>query len=251
MYTKEAFEQRWKVLIGVILVAAIVILNAGLYGIVQKLITDPKITSLSSSLQANIQLVESGFDTYMWSQWFGKNATFMMSIFGAIIGCGLVSGEVSKGTIFFLLSKPISRVAIYGAKFITGTGGLLVIAVTGSLAMLICAYVTGHQITSLGGLILSTILIWLCGVFVMGIAMVFSVVFSDIIKPLVLALAVSLIIAIPSLIPNWDAWSLYTYWESLDVYLGHAFPAKALIVTLIAAIIPFIIGLPLFQKKEF
>ena len=86
---------------------------------------------------------------------------------------------------------------------------------------------------------------------ILGLALLFSVLFKDILRPLVLSLIITVITVIPGFIPNWSDWSLPGYWSSQAAYLGQEFPTKALIICLIAAIVPVVIAIPLFQKQAY
>ena len=92
---------------------------------------------------------------------------------------------------------------------------------------------------------------WLGTLFVLGLALLFSILFKDVLWPLVFALMITILTSIPGLIPGWSDWSLPGYWSSQAAYLGQEFPAKALLICLVAAVVPLILAIPLFQKRAY
>ncbi|WP_241078424.1 ABC transporter permease subunit [Natranaerofaba carboxydovora] len=58
--------------------------------------------------------------TYIWSQWHGNNLVQIGAILSIILGMGVIAKETSKGTISFLVSKPVSRFEIFTTKVATG-----------------------------------------------------------------------------------------------------------------------------------
>lgn len=252
MAVKEVIEARWKAIIGVVVCIVGAGALAATYDLIQKLLAGQNVQQqVPSSLQGPVQqLLGGSYAVYVWSQWFGKSGPEVVAILAAVLGCGLIASEVNKGTIFFLLSKPVGRVRILLVKYAVNAALLLAMVVAGSVALVVTAAIVGHP-QNLGGVAISTLLLWLGALFVLGLAMLFSVLFRDILRPLLFALIIAILAAIPGFVPGWSDWSLPGYWSSQAAYLGQEFPLKALIICLVAAIVPVIVAIPLFRKQAY
>ncbi len=251
MAVKELIEARWKAIIGVAVCVVIAGALAGTYDLLKNLLSSSaSIKQLPPALQSQTQQIFTNYDIYIFGNWFGKNGAEVVAILAAVLGCSLIGAEANKGTIYFLLSKPVSRVRVLLVKYAVSAALLLAITVAASVVLLVVSAIIGHP-QNVGGLAVSTLLLWLGTLFVLGLALLFSVLFKDILRPLVLSLIIAVITVIPGFIPNWSDWSLPGYWSSQAAYLGQEFPTKALIICLVAAIVPVIIAIPLFQKQAY
>jgi ABC-type transport system involved in multi-copper enzyme maturation permease subunit len=179
-----------------------------------------------------------------------KDGTEILVILAAILGGGLIAGEVSKGAIFFARSKPISRERLLLTKYGGGALVQLIVTALGSAALLVASAVVGHP-QPVSRMLLATLLLWLGTLFVLGLATLLSVVCNDILRPVVLAIVITIAISIPGYFPNASAWSLPGYWSSQSAYLAGTFSAKALVICIIAAGVPLLIALPLFRSRAY
>ena len=173
-----------------------------------------------------------------------------MVIVAIVLGAGLIAGEVNKGTIFFLLGKPISRERVLLIKYAVSALILLAISAITSIALLVTAALMGHP-QNIGGVIISTFLLWLGVLFGLGLALMFSVLFKDALWPLICALVITLLTVIPSFIPGWGSWNLISYWSDQSVYLGQGLPFKEFVICLVSALLPLILALALFRKRAY
>lgn len=248
MVVKEIIEARWKAIIGgaaAVIVAAVL---ASIYNLLKTALAPTKGTP--AQVQALIQQTLGSYDAYAWSQWFSKNGSELLAILAAVLGTSLISSEVYKGTIFFLLSKPVSRDRVLLTKYLVSALILLGVTLLGSIALFVAAAVVGHP-QNVGGVLISTVLLWLGTLFVLGLALLFSVLFKDVLRPLVGALLVTLILSIPGLIPHAQDWNLTFYWTNFAAYQGTMFPLKALLICLVAAIVPLALAILLFRKQAY
>jgi len=94
-------------------------------------------------------------------------------------------------------------------------------------------------------------LLWLGVLFVLGLALLFSVLFRDVLRPLVAALLITVVISIPGIFPHGSDWNLTFYWANFAAYQGTTFPLKAVLICLIAAIVPVALAVPLFRRQAY
>ncbi len=253
MVIKEIIEARWKAIIGGALAIVAAATLASTYDLLKNALPNPNgAKQTPAQTQALIQQILGNYDFFAWSQWFSKNGPELLAILAAVLGATLISSEVSKGTIYFLLSKPVSRVRVLLTKYLVSAAILLVVTLLGSVALLVAAAIVGHP-QSVGGVLLSTGLLWLGELFVLGLALLFSTLFKDVLRPLVGALLVTIILSIPGLIPLRHAndWNLTFYWTNFAAYQGTLFPWKALLICLVAAIVPVALAIPIFRKQAY
>ena len=256
MVVKEFIEARWKAIIGSVVAVMVAASLASTYNLIKNVLagqlTGDAAQQIPSQLQGIIQQLTGSYDAYVWSQWFSKNGPEILAILAAVLGASLIANEVNKGTIFFLLSKPVSRDRVLLTKYVVSALILLGVMLLSGIAILIAAAAVGHP-QNVGGVLISTILLWLGMLFVLGLALLFSVLFLDVLRPLIFSLLLTLLLSIPGFIPNatLNDWSLTFYWSNFAAYRGTMFPLKALLICLIAAMVPVALAIPLFRKQAY
>ena len=250
MAIKELIEARWKAIICGLIALVLVEVSTATYGLFKSALSTSNMQQLPQFLQQQMQQMTGSYDLYVFGNWFAKNGPEIMVIMAIVLGAGLIAGEVNKGTIFFLLGKPISRERVLLIKYAVSALILLAISAISCIALLVTAAIAGHP-QNIGGVVISTFLLWLGVLFGLGLALLFSVFFKDELWPLICALVITLLTVIPSFIPDWGAWNLISYWSNQAVYLGQGFPAKEFAICLVAAVVPLILALALFRKRAF
>jgi ABC-type transport system involved in multi-copper enzyme maturation permease subunit len=250
MATKELLEARWKAIICRVIALLLVEVSATTFGLFKSALSTSNMQQLPQFLQQQIQQMTSTYDLYVWGNWFAKNGPEIMVIMAIVLGSGLIAGEVNKGTIFFLLGKPISRERVLLIKYAISALILLAISVVCGAALLVTAVLAGHP-QNIGGVVISTLLLWLGVLFGLGLALMFSALFKDPLWPLICALVITVLTVIPSFIPGWGAWNLIGYWSSQSAYLSQGFPAKEFVICFVAALVPLILALALFRKRAY
>ncbi|HEX2864208.1 MAG TPA: ABC transporter permease subunit, partial [Deinococcales bacterium] len=199
-----------------------------------------------------LNLMTASFSGYAWSNAYNPANGFglIFLIVAALLGASSIAGEVARGTILTLLARPVSRARILAVKQGVNAALLLILALAGAGVSLLVSLIMGHP-QSLGGELVSALLLWLGGCFVLGVATLASTVFPDTLRPVAIALVAIVALGLPALNPDWSAWTLPKYWTNLDAFLGQAFPTKSLIVGFIAAVIPNLAAYPAFQRRQY
>ncbi len=187
----------------------------------------------------------------------------LVGVVGAILGAGLIANEIASGSIFVLLSRPISRAQALLTKYEVAAGGsFLLCALSGGFAVFVGAW-HGVAAPPFGGWVISIVLLWLGMLFVMGLTLLYSLVVPQALAAGVLGFFTTYaLILIPifhtsttdTLHPKYLLgldWSLISYWSSLNIYSGATSPLKALVVALLAAALPALAALVVFVRKAF
>ncbi len=197
---------------------------------------------------------------YVWGSFFADvNLYLLVGLGGAIFGAALIAGEVSSGSIFILLSRPLSRQRVLLTKYGVAAGLLLLLcALCGGLALLLGRW-QGVEL-SVGGMLLSMLLLWLATLFVLGLTLLYSVLVPSALAAGFLGFFTTYLLVIIPLLPNarnhqsalgGPDWSIANYWGTLGIYAGVESPAKSLVVALVAALIPLLVAAVLFMRKAF
>jgi ABC-2 type transport system permease protein len=249
MKTKELLETRWKVVTFILLA---IIGSAGNIALYPFDATQPSNESdVPSALQNLAPANLHSFNAFVWERWFSTNGPFWLGIFAAILGGGLIASEVSKGTIFFLLSKPISREHILLTKYGVSASLLLAVSVICSIAIAIVSILLGYT-PALLPLLFATGLLWLANLFPLGLSLFFSVVLSDNLRSVVFSLLIIIALTLlPALLPNGMNWSLLHYWNNQESYLAGSFPLKEYLICLVIAAVPLLAALVVFRQKAY
>ncbi len=146
-------------------------------------------------------------------------------LLAGLLGVGLVSGEVGGGTIFALLSRPISRRRLFLTKYIICAAFLLAAAVLGAVALFLVALLRDYPFGEVTwtGVVLAVFLMWLASLFILGVAILVSIFTRNVMQSLIAtAAAVFLILTFPSLITAaieiffWNELDYETDWRRLE-----------------------------------
>ncbi len=198
--------------------------------------------------------------------------TFLMPL-AAVLGIGLVSAEAGRNTIFFLLSKPVSRERVLLTKWLTGAVALLVIVAFFGTAFVASAAAKGYplDVLSITGVALSILLLWLGSLSVFGLALAVSVLLRNVVWSgiVLLSLFVATWVISSFLYGFWMNYFLDDYeslrlsagvvqraiipyyWSSKDLYLGDSFALVNFMVCLLVAALTLLAALWAFHRRAF
>jgi ABC-type transport system involved in multi-copper enzyme maturation permease subunit len=261
MITKELRAERWGALLG-LLVIGLRILN-GVTG-------DAKaqtLASLNYTFDADFSAVSahhiSTATAFLWATYFNDLTQYLLvGLGGVVLGAGLIASETSSGSIYVLLSRPVSRTRALLTKYaVAAAVSFVLCAICGSIALIIGA-INGFAQPPLGGFLISVVLMWLGMLFVISVTLLFSVLIPNALAAGVVGFFfVYFMVIIPvfhsGVAPNihyflgGPDWELSSYWGTLGIYMGVESPLKSLVIGLIAAIIPTTLALWIFVRKAF
>jgi ABC-type transport system involved in multi-copper enzyme maturation permease subunit len=246
MNTKELLESRWKVITFAVLAVLVCAANIGAYKVGQLAPSGYGFSALQVVLQEH-----PSFNTFVWSSWFQVNGLFILGLLAILLGSGLIAGEVSKGTIFFLLSKPVNRERILLTKYGVSAGLLLAVSVLSSVVVAVTCALLGQPQNVLS-LLVATVLLWLATLFPLGVALCFSLIAPDSLRAVIFAALVVLVLALlPLSLASGPNPSLGAFWSSQHAYLAGSFPVVEYVICLLTAVIPLAVALVVFRRKAY
>jgi len=280
MVTKELRDVRWKVVVAltVVLTALIVSGYPTPYPLIEEVTahSDVQTEYENGTPIPEEYLVPSNPEDYAMQEMAGAynvGGFVILLPLAGMLGAALIAGETGSGTIFTLLSRPVSRTRVLLTKYAVCAGVLLGCAVFGGLLLVIAAAVRGYPLENLNiaGAVLSAILMWLGSLFVLGVALLASDIFKNVMASVMAtALAMYLVFALPSFVlsiyflfaasefetPAIAAEvtrisNLGSYWVVEGLYVDGAVSITNFLVSLLAAAVPTFAALWLFRRKAF
>jgi ABC-type transport system involved in multi-copper enzyme maturation permease subunit len=258
MLVKELRAARWAVL------AALLIVASRVLDVATTNLRAQTVRTLTQNIDADFAPVSTGHvsagTAYVWASFFTDvNLYLLVGLGGAIFGAALIASEVSSGSIFILLSRPLSRQRILLTKYGVAAGLLLLLCgLCGGLALLLGRW-QGVEL-SVGGVLLSILLLWLAVLFVLSLTLLYSVLVPSALAAGFLGFFTTYLLVIVPLFHDARThqyalggpdWSIGSYWGTLGIYAGVESPAKSLVVALVAALIPLLVAVFLFMRKAF
>nr|BBH87976.1 hypothetical protein KTC_27270 [Thermosporothrix sp. COM3] len=248
MKAKELLEARWKV-ITFLLLALLGSAGNILFSSLLPSATDEHMVPMFQSVAQ--EPLKDTFEALVWQSWFMMNGPAILGLFAILLGSGLIANEVNKGTLFFLLSKPISRDRLLLTKYGVSAGLLLIVGLMSALTVVLVCLLLGHAQNILN-LLTATGLLWLGTLFPLGVSLCFSILSPDSLRPVIFTLLVVLALTLlPMSLPGGQNWSLWHYWGSQSAYITGHFPLKEYIVCFVVAVVPLLLALIVFRRKAY
>ncbi len=279
MVAKEWREARWIFLIAAFLFVAFVAMNLLTYEQVVGNVTGLPAQEVDLARQPD----KPAFVSYaLHEMMYGNYALGGKPILAAsavLLGIGLILSEASRGTVYLILSRPMSRTRLLLTKYAVAAALLFAVASIGSIGLIVSAAERGYPLgyLSVWGVALSTVLLWLGSLSVLGLASLSSIILRSLVGAgLTTVLALFLVFnlsgildvllynlqdafkihdsqGIPTYFPYGppDQLNLAAYWTDASLYLGEGLAATNFLVCLIAAAAPLLAALWMFRRKAY
>lgn len=231
---------------------------------------------LSGQIDRQIDPVEYALQDALSLYSFSGGMLF--TIGAGMLGVVSISPEVKNNTLYLLLSRPRTRSRILLTKYLTAATALLAIALFGSAVLAASLWIKGYPVArfSASGFILSAGLLWLGSLFALGVGTLISVTVKNILLGIV-ATGVTLYTLL--FLKNWLSILIYElnntfgmselptfrflpgnlemsldliyYWSSESLFLGESFAFTNFAVCAVAAAVPLLAAVWLFNRKEY
>ena len=175
----------------------------------------------------------AAFDS--WVQFFGSNTGQMGLIVLVIVFSGMISSELSRGTLTIMLSKGLSRAAVILSKL---TSAVLIWTVSFILSFLTAWGYTAYMFEdSVPNLFAAVFCLWVFGVFLLALTALMATLTSKGYACMLSVGAVSVVLALLTLIPNTAKYNPSSLIGSpLQFLSGEAAPRRAYPALVVAAI---------------
>lgn len=245
LWNKEIHAGKFKVLAGLpILVITALVITLG-YDFTVKIMEAAPVPDFAREQMALFK----DFRFYLWSQWFGKNLYQMGSFIAILFGFNMISSEVSRKTMHFLLAKPIRRQDVFKIKYIVNYAALVLVAVISTAVLYVSAVAVGRGYPLLQ-LIENTIIAVAGMGVVFSIAVYFSTVFDRPMKSFVVSFLVALALAAPGFSQALVRFSVYYQMAGPGIFKGEGFPLLPLAVFVLVSAGLYVLGRNRFVKGD-
>jgi ABC-type transport system involved in multi-copper enzyme maturation permease subunit len=136
--------------------------------------------------------IQSTFNGYVWSQWFGGNLTTLATLFAAILGSGSPLSGSARG-VTFSLALPVSRKRWLTTRTALGLAELLVLILVPSLLIVLLAPIIGQNY-DLTAAVVHSLGVFIVGAAFFACALLLSTIFSGVLRPLLITCAIAFVI---------------------------------------------------------
>ena len=238
LWYKSWLETRWRFLIGM---ALLVCSAAGLVLTepqVMKLIPLARMTDVGGALGREIRKsmgLVLEYRGYIWSQWFGKNALQMTTLFAVLLGTFGMLSQPSGGAVLFTLSMPASRRRLLGVRAAAGLGEFLALAFVPSLLIPLHSPAIGETY-HVGGALIHSACLFAGGAVFFSLASLLSTIFFDLWRPLLITLLIAVMLALCSQIFGWlEPYSVFRMMSGETYFRTGALPWLGLLASAAAS----------------
>ena len=192
---------------------------------------DPAALDTSGPLGAAIKegiAAQQTFRGFVWWQWYRQNLTYLVVIFGALLGAGGLLAK-SGGATLFTLSLPVSRNRLIGTRAAIGLAELLVLAVVPSLWLALLAPSIG-QTYSIADVLAHGLCMFVVGSVFFSLAALLSNDYADVWRPVLIACVIAAAIGMLEYVPAIGRFGIFHVMSGETYYRSAALPWIGLLV---------------------
>jgi ABC-2 type transport system permease protein len=169
------------------------------------------------------------FRGFVWWQWYRQNLTYLVVIFGALLGAGGLLAK-SGGAMLFTLSLPVSRPRLIGTRAAIGLAELLALAIVPSLLIALLAPSIG-QTYSFVDVLSHGLCMFVVGSVFFSLAAWLSNEFTDVWRPVLIACVVAAVLGMLEYVPTIGPYGLFHVMNGETYYRQAGLPWMGLIVS--------------------
>jgi hypothetical protein len=183
---------------------------------------DPAMLDTSGAIGGAIKegiAAQQTFRGFVWWQWYRQNLTYLVVIFGALLGAGGLLAT-SGGATLFTLSLPVSRNRLIGTRAAIGLAELLAIAIVPSLVLPLLAPSIGQNY-SVVDVMVHGVCMFVVGSVFFGLAALLSNDYADMWQPVLIACIVAAVLGMLEYIPAIAPYGIFHVMNG-ETYYRHA-----------------------------
>ncbi len=251
---KELQQLRWFILTGLLLnisIAVITVVSFHYFGhLVEDLPRELMEMLVKYDLTRELLSIFGDYSLYVWSQWHAKNLFQLAALFVIIIAASQFAGEVSKRTMSFYLTRPVTRQLGYLAKITAGLLVLVFIFSAGTIAFWLVSHIMGY--TAAWGKFFAALtvsLMWIAVYY--QLACLISTFNREPIMAGVLAGTAGVLLSLPGLFAVSRQFSIFYQMRAAEYYILGNSLLPPLLIGLVLNIFLLLAGMNLFSNKDF
>jgi len=188
MIAKEWRDARWKLVLGTVAFLVVALVAPWSYEQIQASV------ERDVSTQKDVEFMrEPGYPAGLAGgelEQLQRHANHAILVpLAGLLGVALVSAEVSQGSIFLLLSRPLGRRRMLLTKYTVCAACLFAVAMVGTVGMILSGLAHGYppEAVNVGRIFAAAALFWLGSLFVLGVSLLASVIFGNVILTILAA----------------------------------------------------------------
>ncbi len=251
---KELHQLRWLIIVGLLIGIGLAVMIGSTFYYLDQIIEEipSELLELLSQYEITRELlfIFGDYSSYVWSQWNAKNLYQFGALFVIFIASFQFAAEVSRHTIGFYLTRPISRSEGYLAKIASGLI-ILVIIFSGSTVFIWAVSSIMGQTADWGRFFVALLisLIWLMIYYLLA-AIISTLNREPLTAGIMIALA-GIVLSLPGLFTLSRQYSIFYQMRAVDYFIyGQPAYVPIFFGLLINAIL-LVIGLRLFSTRDF
>ena len=193
---------------------------------------DPGAADTSGPIGAAIKegiAAQQTFRGFVWWQWYRQNLTYLVVIFGALLGAGGLLAR-SGGATLFTLSLPVSRNRLIGTRAVIGLAELLAIAMVPSLVLPLLAPSIG-QSYSVIDVVVHGACMFIVGSVFFSLAALLSNDYADLWRPVLVACVVAAALGMLEYIPAISPYGIFHVMNGETFYRHAGVPWIGLLIS--------------------
>lgn len=251
---KEWRSMRWIMILSFFIALGTVLTTGIMYYYTEQFIEEipPELFSLLKEhrLSRSFLGLFEDFNTYVWSQWNGKNLLQLGSLLSIVLAALQFAGEKSKKTMSFFLSRPLSRKEGYIGKILAGALFLFFLFGLSTLFLYLVSIFMGHG-EGFGRLLGATLLslLWLSVFYLMCV--IVSIKANEPIPAGAIMGGGALLLSALGLFPATQSYSLFYQISARGYFLREASFIGSLLPGIVVGAIVFKLGLYLFLRQDY
>lgn len=187
-----------------------------------------------------------------WTQFY-KNMTGIQLIVLVVVLGGILTGELSKGTLINMLTKGLGRTTVISSKF---TAAALLWTLCYGICFGVCYGYTVYIFpeNSLPGIFIAAFSLWLYGILLIAALIFFSVVITSTYGVLLLMGGFAVVLMLLSVVPSTAAWNPYLLaGGNMQLLTGELVGGDFLVPCIVGACLTavfFAVAVVLFKRKQ-
>ena len=190
------------------------------------------------------------YSLYLWSQWNAKNLYQLASIFAIIIAATQFAGEVSKNTMSFYLTRPVTRRDGFLGKIAAGLLVFIFIFGGGTIIFMVTSSIMGYEADwARLSVALGISLTWVAVYYLL--ACIVSTLNREPIMAGIVAGVIGLFLSLPGIFAVSRSFSIFYQMRAVDYFVTDTPLLWSLIPGLAVNGVLLLIGLRVFERKDF
>ncbi|MEW6621972.1 MAG: ABC transporter permease subunit [Bacillota bacterium] len=254
LLAKELRQLRWIAIIGLLLSAGLAVVMVAAFRYVTQIVDElpPELFEILARYDAarEFMTIFGNYSLYVWSQWNAKNLYQFGSMMVIIIAAVQFAGEVSKKTMGFYLTRPITRNQGFLAKCAAAALLLLVVVCGGIFFIWLISHFLGYSV-EWGRLVVATVVTftWLMVFYLLSA--IISILSREPVPAGVIAGISGMALSLPGLFAPIRQFSIFYQMRAIEYFIGGQPPLLSLAASLVIIGLLFFIGMHLFRKRDF